>query len=86
VTTKMLRILRKRQVLELIPIGQTKLEEDFIKTGRLKKIPLGERAIGFAEENVQSVIAELIAAASADTPEIEPPIKQSKQTKRRASR
>jgi predicted DNA-binding transcriptional regulator AlpA len=64
----MLRILRKRQVCEYIPVGETKLEEEFIKTGRLKKIPLGERAYGFAEDNVQEVIRELIAAANTDEP------------------
>lgn len=55
--------LRKRDVLELIPVGKTKLQQDFIRTGRLKKIPLDERAFGFAEDNVEQVIAELIAAA-----------------------
>lgn len=54
------RILRLAEVRKRIPIGRTKLDEDFIKTGRLKLIKLGKRAVGVLESNVEQVIDELL--------------------------
>jgi predicted DNA-binding transcriptional regulator AlpA len=54
------RILRLAEVRKRIPVGRTKLDEDFIKTGRLKLIKLGPRAVGILESNVEQVIDELL--------------------------
>ena len=54
------RILRLPEVRRRIPVGHTKLHEDFIKTGRLKLVRLGPRAVGVLEFNVEQVIDELI--------------------------
>lgn len=54
-------ILRLPAVLARMPIGRSALHERFIKTGRLRKIQLGPRSIGFAESNVDEVVAEIIA-------------------------
>ena len=55
------RILRRKQVCERLGIGRTALDQNYIRTGKLKKIPLGLRAVGFSEEAVDRLIAELIA-------------------------
>ena len=40
------RILRKREVLERLGIRKTTLHENFIKTGRLRFVQIGARAVG----------------------------------------
>jgi predicted DNA-binding transcriptional regulator AlpA len=54
------RILRLSEVRRRIPVGKTKLHEDFIKTGRLNLVHLGPRAVGCLESNVERVIDELV--------------------------
>jgi predicted DNA-binding transcriptional regulator AlpA len=57
------RLLRLRAVLKQIPIGKTNLDENFVKTGRLRKIQIGPRTVAFAESNVQEIVAEIIAGS-----------------------
>ena len=44
------RILRKREVLERLGIGKTAFHESFIKTGRLRFVKIGPRAVGVIED------------------------------------
>ena len=53
------RILRKREVLERLGVRQTALHENFIKTGRLRFVKLGARAVGAIEDEVDALIEEL---------------------------
>jgi predicted DNA-binding transcriptional regulator AlpA len=55
------RILRLAEVRQRIGVGRTMLDEEYIKTGKLKLIKLGKRAVGVLESNVEEVIDELLA-------------------------
>jgi predicted DNA-binding transcriptional regulator AlpA len=58
------RILRLAEVRKRLSIGRTMLDEKYIKTGRLKLIKLGKRAVGVLESNVEEVIDELLAESN----------------------
>jgi len=47
-------------------IGKTKFHEDYIATGRLQPIPLGKRAFGFLEADIDRLIEELVAEGKAN--------------------
>jgi predicted DNA-binding transcriptional regulator AlpA len=47
-------------------ISKTKFHDDYIKTGRLHPIPLGKRAIGFLEADIDRLIEELVTEAKAN--------------------
>jgi predicted DNA-binding transcriptional regulator AlpA len=51
------RVLRKREVLERLGIRKTTLYENFIKTGRLRFVKIGARAVGVIE--LDALIEEL---------------------------
>jgi predicted DNA-binding transcriptional regulator AlpA len=53
------RILRKREVLERLGIRKTSLYQNFIKTGRLRFVKIGARAVGVIEDEVDALIEEL---------------------------
>jgi predicted DNA-binding transcriptional regulator AlpA len=53
------RILRKHEVLERLGIRKTTLHENFIKTGRLRLVKIGARAVGIIEDELDSLIEEL---------------------------
>jgi predicted DNA-binding transcriptional regulator AlpA len=53
------RILRKREVLERLGIGKTNFHESFIKTGRLRFVKIGPRAVGVIEDELDALIEEL---------------------------
>jgi predicted DNA-binding transcriptional regulator AlpA len=53
------KILRKRDVLQRIPVGRTKFEADIAP--RLVKVRLGERSVGYTESSTEKLIAALIA-------------------------
>lgn len=57
------KILRPKEAQKKLGIGRTKFWDDFVNTGRLRKIRLGPRAIGFLESNVDAVIDALVAAS-----------------------
>jgi hypothetical protein len=44
------RILRKNEVLERLGIRKTSLYDSFIKTGRLRFVKIGARAVGIIED------------------------------------
>jgi predicted DNA-binding transcriptional regulator AlpA len=52
------RILRKREVLERLGIRKTTLHERFIKTGRLRFVKIGVRAVGAIEAEFDALIEE----------------------------
>jgi predicted DNA-binding transcriptional regulator AlpA len=53
------RVLRKREVLERLGIRKTTLHESFIKTGRLRFVKIGARAVGVIEDELDALIEEL---------------------------
>jgi predicted DNA-binding transcriptional regulator AlpA len=53
------RILRKAEVLERLGICKTTLYESFIKTGKLRFVKIGARAVGVIEEELDDVIEGL---------------------------
>ena len=63
----MAKILRSDATRERLgDIGKTKFHEDYIKTGLLQPVPLGERAFGFLEADVDRLVEELVAKAKAN--------------------
>jgi predicted DNA-binding transcriptional regulator AlpA len=53
------RVLRKREVLERLGIRKTTLYESFIKTGKLRLVKIGPRAVGVIEDELDALIEEL---------------------------
>ena len=53
------RILRKNEVLERLGIRKTSLYDSFIKTGRLRFVKIGARAVGIIEDELDALIEEL---------------------------
>jgi predicted DNA-binding transcriptional regulator AlpA len=53
------RILRKREVLDRLGIRKTALHENFIKTGRLRFVQIGARAVGVIEDELDALIETL---------------------------
>src|SRR3954453_18982518 len=52
-------LLRKREVLERLGSRKTTLYESFIKTGRLRFVKIGARAVGVIEDELDVLIEEL---------------------------
>lgn len=61
------RILRKREVLERLGIRKTTLHETFIKTGRLRLVKIGARAVGIIEDDDDRTVPESESKAVADS-------------------
>ena len=59
------KIIRWRKLLEILPLGETEIRKKFLATGRLRPVPLGQRAIGFVLDEVFALNDELIAARDA---------------------
>jgi len=53
------RIVRKNEVLKRLGIRKTTLHETFIKTGRLRFVKIGVRAVGIIEDELDALIEEL---------------------------
>ena len=53
------RILRKNEVLERLGIRKTSFYDSFIKTGRLRFVKIGARAVGIIEDELDALIEEL---------------------------
>jgi hypothetical protein len=58
-------LVRLRGALAILPIGKTKFEEDFVKTGRVRKVKVGPRATAYVVQDLKDVVDELIAEAAA---------------------
>ena len=50
------RVLRKAEVLERLGICKTTLYESFIKTGKLRFVKIGARAVGVIEDELDALI------------------------------
>ena len=59
------KILRLPEVRERLGVGRTTLYERFVRTGRLRPVQIGPRAIGFVEGDVDAIIDELVAQRDA---------------------
>jgi excisionase family DNA binding protein len=53
------RIVRKNEVLKRLGIRKTTFYETFIKTGRLRFVKIGVRAVGIIEDELDALIEEL---------------------------
>ena len=53
------RIVRKNEVLKRLGIRRTTFYETFIKTGRLRFVKIGVRAVGIIEDELDALIEEL---------------------------
>jgi predicted DNA-binding transcriptional regulator AlpA len=56
-----MKIVRKPVAAERLGGSVSTLEEKCVQTGRLKKIYLGKRSVGFLEADVDRLVQELIA-------------------------
>ena len=62
------RLIRLKQIYGpngKIPVGRFKFYTDFIATGRVRLVPLGERAQAVVEDEVDQVVEEIIAGRDA---------------------
>lgn len=55
------KLLRHRDVLEKLSIGRTCLRENFVNTGRLRKIYITKKRVAYLEADVDKIIADLAA-------------------------
>jgi predicted DNA-binding transcriptional regulator AlpA len=53
------RILRPKQIMARLGIGSTKFWEDFVATKRVKLFPIGSRARGALEEDIDRLIEQM---------------------------
>jgi hypothetical protein len=53
------RILKPREIYQRLSIGKTKFHEDFVATGKVRWINLGERSKGLTEEEVDRLVDEV---------------------------
>jgi predicted DNA-binding transcriptional regulator AlpA len=54
-----MRVLRKREVLERLGIRKTTFYESYIKTGKLRFVKIGARAVGVIEDELDALIEEM---------------------------
>ena len=62
------RLLRLKQVYGpqgRIPVGRSMFYDKFVNTGRLRLVPLGERAKAAVEDEVDAIVNEIIAERDA---------------------
>ena len=62
------RLLRKSEARARLGVGKTKFEEDFVKPGRVRTVPISERIEGVVEEELDALIEEIIAERNATKP------------------
>jgi predicted DNA-binding transcriptional regulator AlpA len=53
------QILRPKEAQRRLGVGHTKFYADFINTGRLKLVRLGERSVGVLEHELDKLIDQL---------------------------
>jgi hypothetical protein len=56
-------LVRSKEARRQLACGKTTLQEKYVKTGRLTVVPIGERSIAFIQAQLDTVIAEEIAAS-----------------------
>jgi excisionase family DNA binding protein len=55
----MRQVLRPKEAARRLGVGHTKFYEDFINTGRLRLVRLGERSVGVLEHELDELIDHL---------------------------
>jgi predicted DNA-binding transcriptional regulator AlpA len=66
-TARPKRLLRPKEAWSRLGCKRTKFYEDYVKTGRLRLVTLGPKSKGAVEDEVDSLIDELIAARDSET-------------------
>jgi predicted DNA-binding transcriptional regulator AlpA len=59
ITVMTKRILRKREVLERLGIRKTTFHDLFVRTGKLRPLNIGTRAVGYLEDEVDALIEDM---------------------------
>jgi predicted DNA-binding transcriptional regulator AlpA len=59
------RILRPREAWQRLGIKHTTFYSRFVNTGRLRLVPLGPRAVGIVEDELDALIGEMITERDA---------------------
>jgi predicted DNA-binding transcriptional regulator AlpA len=59
------QIIRWKRLLQILPYSETEIREQYLNTGRLRRVPLGPRAVGFVEDEAWEIVDELIEARDA---------------------
>jgi predicted DNA-binding transcriptional regulator AlpA len=54
-------IVRPKEAYRRTGLGRTSFKKEFLDTGRLVPVPLGRRAVGYLESEVDELIDELAA-------------------------
>jgi predicted DNA-binding transcriptional regulator AlpA len=62
------RFIRPRQAWERLSISRSQFYVKFVHTGRIQLFPLGARAKGVLESEIEAVIDEIIAGDNAPAP------------------
>jgi hypothetical protein len=65
VSGKHRRLVRVKEALARLAVGKSKFYEKFVKPGRVHLIPIGPRHQALDEEELDTVIAEVIAEGKA---------------------
>jgi predicted DNA-binding transcriptional regulator AlpA len=55
------QILRPKEAQRRLGIGNTKFYQDYVNTGRLRLVRLGDRAVGVLEHELDALIDQLPA-------------------------
>ncbi len=58
-----LDLIRWPDLKKILPLGETKIRQDFIDTGRLTRVPFGPKSVGFIRQQAEQIRRELIEAA-----------------------
>jgi hypothetical protein len=53
------QVLRPKEAQRRLGVGHTKFYQDFVNTGRLKLVRLGERSVGVLEHELDALIDQL---------------------------
>jgi predicted DNA-binding transcriptional regulator AlpA len=62
------RIIRPKEAMSRLSCGRTKFYSDYVRTGRLRLIPLGPRNVGILESELDALIDQLVAERDAAPP------------------
>jgi predicted DNA-binding transcriptional regulator AlpA len=59
------RIIRPKEAQRRLGVGHSKFYEDFVNTGRLRRVRLGPKSVGVIEDELDAFIDQLIDARDA---------------------
>jgi predicted DNA-binding transcriptional regulator AlpA len=61
------QILRPQEAMKRLGVKRSKFYSDFVGTGRLRLVHIGERARGVIEDELDDLIGEMIAERDTET-------------------